>query len=677
MPSLPSWAALVVLGAACRPEPVEPDPPADCEPVVVERPVPRLSRERLIRGMADLTGIDAQAVHELPPDPRRRGLDNDAELLGVDAAWVSAWESAVIELVAALVEPGDTGWPAVLLALPESPTLPLAPADGDDRPRVGLFDDAVLTWPLTLAEAGPYEVQLDTWWAWGSTWDQAAPTVIVSWDGVDVAEAVIEGPTPMVASVTGTLGDHVLGVRLADPVVGASATWEADGRVRLSPEDVVVVGLAPPVLSGPVDAPAAVGNPARAALLDCDPAEGVEACVVPTLVAFAERAWRRPVGVEALGVLARLGDDPERALALGLTSVLLAPDLVFQIELDPDPTAGTVSPLDDHELATRLAAFTWASFPDAALRADADAGRLGDPAVLEAQVLRMLADPRADAMARVMAAGWLGATPLDSWWVDPSVGVDMDDTLRAGLRSEVEGLFADLVETGRPLTDLLLADHTWATPEVAALEGLVHPGTGSARLPLPEGRLGLLGMAGWLTATSTPARTSPATRGSAILARMLCDPTGPARVDDPRLPPEAEAVDADQRALLSALTSDPACSACHDAIDPLGFGLEAFDPVGRERHALVTGPVDASGEFDGHAFDDQPALARLLHDDPRWATCVASTLARWAWARDLVDDDSCAVERVEQGGLTLEALALSLARSAPFLSRVAQGQEAP
>ncbi len=427
----------------------------------------------------------------------------------------------------------------------------------------------------------------------------------------------------------------------------------------------------------------------RARLLSCDPqAIGSDACAHQILGAFASRAWRRPATRDEAARLTALhhagtaaGDTFEEALQTGLAAVLLSPSFLFRVELDTDPTSTEAHPLNDHELAARLSYFLWSSMPDDRLREIADRGALKDAAVLEAEAERMLADPKARALAENFASQWLTTRGLLQATPDKEVFPGFDEELKAAMSCETTTFFDSLVVRDRPISDLVEGDTTYVNARLAAHYGIADaPDAGFSEVSLAGiERRGVLGHASILTVTSYPTRTSPAKRGKFVLDQLLCLPPPPPPPDVEGLPPEAvEEEGASLREVFERHRADPACAACHESIDPFGFALERFDGVGaireRDNGALID---DSALYFYDTPFHGEVELSHLLADDPLVARCIVEKTMSYALGRGIGAGDACTIDDVtalftQRGGSTRDLFVL-IATSDAFRARRGEG----
>ncbi|HVU49968.1 MAG TPA: DUF1592 domain-containing protein, partial [Polyangia bacterium] len=390
----------------------------------------------------------------------------------------------------------------------------------------------------------------------------------------------------------------------------------------------------------------ALAGAQRPKILTCDLVSGGDACARTVLRAFGRRAWRRPVTdaeidglMSSTVMLARTnGDSWEVGVTLALEAMLVSPNFLFRVELDPSPTSLAPHPLTSYEIAARLSYFLWSTMPDDALAAAADAGKLTDKAELAAQVTRMLADPKASALVDNFAGQWLYTRLVDDVQPDATLFPTFDQPLRDAMKQETSLMFRDVIFGGVPADKLLVADYTYVNDRLATHYGLA-PVTGSAMqkvaLDPATHRGGFLTQASFLTVTSHPATTSPVLRGKWILGQLLCQDVAPppnaamAQLASP--PAGAQAQTLRQR--LEAHHANP-CAVCHVVMDPLGFGLENYDPVGQYRTMDGTLPIDASGMLpDGRTFDGPLALEQIVAKDPGFASCVAQKLYTYALGR--------------------------------------------
>jgi hypothetical protein len=351
---------------------------------------------------------------------------------------------------------------------------------------------------------------------------------------------------------------------------------------------------------------------------DASKDEAAERCIER----FATRAFRRPVEpreVERFMSLFRAGNARGRsfdeALKLALRGVLVAPSFLFLVE-KIDANADAPYRISEYELASRLSYFLWSAMPDDTLFDLAAKGTLHEPAVLEGQAKRMLADGKSRAFAESFTSQWLRVNTLGGVEPDAKRFPTYNAELRDAMAEEPIAFFHALLRDDRPVTDLLGANYTYLNETLAVhygVEGVTGQDFRRVELTDPS-RGGVLGMAAILTLTSYAQRTSPVLRGKWVLEELLGTPPPPPPPDVKVLPPD-DRPRGDQtfRQRLEQHRSKPACAACHAKLDPLGFGLESFDPLGRWRDEIGGVKVDASGTLtSGEKFVGPAELKEIL-----------------------------------------------------------------
>ena len=401
---------------------------------------------------------------------------------------------------------------------------------------------------------------------------------------------------------------------------------------------------------------------------------------------FAARAFRRPVEkVEADALMGlfeqatKRGESFETAVKHALKAVLVSPHFLFRIEKDrgvPEPYR-----LNDYELASRLSYFLWSSMPDAELFAQAAKNQLHESATLEAQVKRMLRNPKARALAENFAGQWLRVRELKTT-VQPDPGRFRKFTpeLREAMYAEAIEFFAAMIREDASLLTLLDADHSYLNEALALHYGLTNlniTGTELRRVTLPDkNRGGVLGMGAVLTLTSYPQRTSPVLRGKWVLEELLGQPPPPPPPDAGGLPAE----DAPRNGLtfrqrLEEHRKKPQCAGCHSRLDPLGFGLENFDAIGRWRTKIGAEPVDATGLMSsGETFTGPAELKQLLlarKDD--FARNVTERMLAYALGRGVEFHDMPSIaaitDKLKNKGYRSSTLVTEIVKSYPFQFR--------
>jgi hypothetical protein len=407
--------------------------------------------------------------------------------------------------------------------------------------------------------------------------------------------------------------------------------------------------------------------------------------------AFAARAFRRPVPAAEVERYLKLfdaadvdGETFEAAVRVPLTAILVSPNFLYRVEPDRAPqTPGGDYALNDFELASRLSYFIWSSMPDAELLRVASEGKLTEPAVLEAQSRRMIADPKADMLADAFATQWLQIRGIETLpQPDARQFGKLGTALKDAMRAEPVLLFQHVLRNGRPLTDLLDAKYSFLNEELAKQYGISGVVGKQMRLvPLTdERRGGVLTMAGVLAVTSHPDRTSPVRRGKWILDAILGAPPPRPPPDVGELPPATEVKNGKPqqvslRARLEQHRTAASCAACHKRMDPLGFALENFDAVGRWRDKDNKLAVDASASLpDGRTVNGPVELKRLLVGErDALTTCLAEKLLTFALGRGVEDPDRPVLAQIAKAtaadAYRLDRMIVEIVKSRPFRYR--------
>ncbi len=384
-------------------------------------------------------------------------------------------------------------------------------------------------------------------------------------------------------------------------------------------------------------------------IVTCNIDTGGDACAQTVLGAFARKAWRRPVTTTELQGLLKpvttartLGATPTEGLKSAMAAVLLSPFFVFKLEIDPDPASTMPRRLTGHELATRLAYALWSSMPDSVLSTAADLGQLSTDAQVSAQIDRMLAAPRAGALLDTFAAEWFDVKELEDHDIEPTVFPKYTPALALSMKQEARRFVDEFLHTTRPVNEMLNARFTFLDTSLATHYGLTRTapaGTAAAdfvRVDTSSApRAGLLTLGALLTTTSFPSRTSPVKRGEFVFRRLLCAIVPAPPPDVPSLP---EATTATAGLTLRQRTEqhrkDPACSPCHNLMDPIGFGLENYDALGAYRTKDGTAAIDASGTLpDGRTFNGAVELGNVLSGDARFPRCATNKFMIFAIGR--------------------------------------------
>jgi hypothetical protein len=410
-------------------------------------------------------------------------------------------------------------------------------------------------------------------------------------------------------------------------------------------------------------------------------------CARRIVTDFARRAFRRPVTARDLAPYIKLTEQAEKeegslaeGLAVGLQAILVSPDFLFRMERDRANTATSSAahyPISQQELATRLSYFLWSSMPDAQLRRAADMGTLRNPAVLTAQVRRMLRDPRSRALADNFGGQWLQFRALESVTRDRDRYPDFEDYLRFSMRRETELFIEDVIQHDRKVLDFIDGKYTFVNERLARHYGIPDvSGPEFRRVDLNDTpRGGVLTQASVLTVSSYATRTSPVLRGRWVLDNLLDAPPPEPPADVPNLKEEEIGTSASMREQLELHRKDPTCASCHRRMDPLGFGLENFDAIGAWRTMDGKFPIDSTGMLpDGRKFDGPEELRSILRADHQaFEHCLTAKLLTYALGRGLERYDkrtvSGIVSRLPEHEYRFSGLILEIVKSLPFQSR--------
>ncbi len=405
--------------------------------------------------------------------------------------------------------------------------------------------------------------------------------------------------------------------------------------------------------------------------------------------AFVPRAYRRPASPEEIQRLLGLTSNAleqnanlEESVGIAVQAVLASPGFLYRWELDPEVEDGNsqnlaaaVRSLNPYEFASRLSYFLWSSMPDDVLFELAAAGTLLEPAVVETQVRRMLADPKSTALATNFAGQWLQFRQIETIAPDPELFPAFDEELRQAMRRESELFFEAVMREDRSILEFLDADFTFVNRRLAdhyQIAGEFGAEFQRVRLDAQSARGGILTQAGTLALTANPTRTSPVIRGKWVLEQILGTPPPPP-------PPEVEELEESQeeaaaaslRERLEIHRSQAECAVCHAKMDPIGFAFENFDAVGAWRDLDGAFPIDASGELpDGRRFNGHKELITILKTEETFPRTVVEKMLTFALGRGLEYYDKCATDEIlaaaKKADFRFSALVVAIVMSDPF-----------
>ncbi len=437
-------------------------------------------------------------------------------------------------------------------------------------------------------------------------------------------------------------------------------------------------------VGGPFDQVTGPSQEALRHIFACGHLNGKHNASCPRIIvnAFASRAFRRPAQTAeidkyvGLYTLARKqGDSFEEGIAAALEGVLVSPNFLFRIERDqPARASADTIPVSDYELASRLSYFLWSSMPDDELLKLAAQHRLHEPKTQEAQVRRMLRDPKSAALVENFAGQWLQFRNIDVVRPDPGKFPDFDESLRFAMRRETELFIQNLIREDRSVLELLKADYTFVNERLArfyGIPGVTGPDFRRVDMKGTQRGGGLLSQASILTTSSYSTRTSPVLRGKWILENLLNAPPPPPPPLVPALDDSKVGQSASLRTQMEEHRKSPQCASCHSKMDPLGFGLENLNAIGAWREQDGKIPVDASGKLpDGRTFQGPNELKTLmLADRAAFYGVLSSKMFIYALGRGAERFDRGTLRTI-QGNLAKDdrfsRLVLDVVESLPF-----------
>ncbi|HEY2383778.1 MAG TPA: DUF1592 domain-containing protein [Terriglobia bacterium] len=675
--------------------------------------VHRLNRTEYGNAVRDLLALDVDVTSLLPSDNADFGFDNIAAALKTSPILLERYVTAAQRISTLAVgnpkaAPGTAEYPisrefsqnAYIEGLPlgtRGGTIVhhIFPADGEYKLAARLFRGV---------EEGYVGVE----------GNDTPHTFVITIDGEEVFSTTIGGPKDheaqsksltemkpvvdarMTTRVKVTAGPHDVGFTWRERPAEKQDVWQP--ALRDSQEIHMVAGIPKirtALIEGPYNVTGVSASPSRDRIFICKPvsadAKDQAACAERILTNLARRAYRRPVTADDVQApldfyrQARQNDETfDAGIRAGLARVLSSTSFIYRMENDaPNVRPGAAHPVTDVELASRLSFFLWSSIPDDSLLNLAAAGRLRQPGVLAAQVKRMIADERSNALVSNFTGQWLQLRNLESK-VGPDLLLfpDFDDNIRKGFRRETEMLFGHILRNDRSLLELMSADYTFINERLAKHYGI--PGVYGERFRQVQltdpNRFGLLGHGSVLSLTSVATRTSPVFRGAYILTTFLNTPPQPPPPNVPTLEEsnkgKESAAPKSVRDQLELHRSNPACSGCHRVIDPPGFALEHFNSVGQWRDAMSNGAqIDANGVLaDGTRIGGPVELRQAILSRPEaFAGLITERMMVYALGRGLEPSDMPVVRSIVRksapNGYRLSTIVEGIIESAPFQMR--------
>ena len=664
----------------------------------------RLNRTEYANAVRDLLDVEIDPASMLPPDAQAAGFDTNADALAMEPALLDRYLTAAARIARMAV--GD---PTL------RPTFERYTAvKGNSNEQTWLWQTERLGEAFSLGSRGgiaarhyfPLDgdyvvrVRLLRTYA-GAIRGVNGPTQIeIRIDGTRVGQFTIGGTMPATDDADETLQVRVAlkaGLREVVATIVKSEGIKAEG---LGPARVPIwnregdvpsaeLSISSMLVGGPYNGKVPEGSPSRRRVFVCHPTSATEdtACATRILSTLARRAYRRATTTEDVQTLlefyqrARGTGDFDAGIRAGVERLLVSPDFLFRIEADPERVAaGTAYRLSDVELASRLSFFLWSSIPDDELLDVAIRGKLRDAGVLDQQVRRMLADPRARAaLVNNFFGQWLQTRNV--WLLTPDANTKFpwfDDNLRAAFVKETELFLDDQLKADRGIPELLTANYTFLNEQLARHYGMSGVyGSHFRRVALSdENRWGLLGKASVLAVTSYSTRTSPTTRGKWLLENILAVPVPPpppnvnTNLDESKLGKSTSV-----REMLEQHRVNPVCASCHARMDPLGFSLENFDAIGQWRTTDGDAAINASGVLlDGTKVDGPAALRlALVAQKEQFVRTVTGKLLTYAAGREMEYSDGPAIRSIVRAAAADDyrwsSTILAIAKSVPFQMR--------
>jgi hypothetical protein len=685
------------------------------------KPIHRLNRTEYGNAVRDLLALEVDVRDLLPADDESHGFDNIAGVLRISSSLLEQYLTAARRVSSLAV---GTDAEIVRLAY----RVPPDDSQQDEVDGLGLGTRGGFRFLHNFPQDAEYELAIGLM--------RNFHGYITGLEFAHRVEIAIDGEQVFVAQVGGEEDNLASDRNMSAAADDIHERLKARVRIPAGPHDVGVTffrrNRAPSdeplqlherhhdlqdmnglplieqvTVTGPFDATGPGDTPSRRRIFTCHPSTSATApagsrrsshdiqasedgCARTILTNLARHAFRRPVSADDLDPLMELyeaeraeGRTFDAGIEQALRLVLASPKFLFRVETPP--AAAGVEPVSDLELASRLSFFLWSSIPDDELLTLAEQGRLDEPAVLEAQVERMLRDPRARALVDSFAAQWLRLRNLRSHTPIAHDFPNFDNELREAFRIETELFFESIIREDRSVLDLLNADYTYVNERLARHYGIRNVyGSHFRRVRVEQdARRGLLGQASILTVTSYPNRTSPVLRGKWVLENILGAPPPPPPPDVPDIEENHPGEEPRSlRARLELHRRNPTCASCHRVMDPLGFALENFDGLGQWREKEPGGAIDPTGQLaDGTPIDGPVALRNAVLERPEvFVRTFTEKLMTYALGRGLELDDRPLVRKVAREAASRDsrfsAIVLGIVRSAPFQMKKAPAPEA-
>jgi hypothetical protein len=668
------------------------------------RPFQRLNRAEYARSIRDLLALELDVDAFLPPDTASAGFDNVADVQVSSATLMQGYLRAATRISWLAVGDRQAAATEAAYSIPRTASqmrrvdgapigtrggisvMHVFPADGDYAFRMMLASSSNVLYG-SPARGEQIEVSID------------GERVALMDVNPRMTESDPNGMNIYTPAVHVEAGQRRVSAAFiqrfraaVDDLIAPVEHTLADGQIGLA----VGVTTLPHMLNFSIVGPQAVTGVAdtasRRRIFTCRPASAAEeiTCATKIVRGLAERAYRGRVDADTLDRLmhlyrqARTEGDFEAGIRTALQAVLVSPRFLFRFEEAP----ASVGPdrtyrISEFDLASRLSYFLWATLPDDELTTTAAKGQLR--AKLAQQTTRLLADPRAEALASRFASQWLRLQELEKINPDPPLYPYYDQTLGAAMAKETRLFFDNLVREDRSVLELLTADYSFVNDRLAAHYGIADvSGATFRRVSLPEERRGILGHGSILTLTSIADRTSPVLRGKWVMEVLLGTPPPPPPPNVPDLEPaRAHGRQLSVRERMEEHRASPACSSCHRVIDPLGLALEHFDVTGHYRIKDNGQPIDSSGElYDGTTISGLSSLRdALLKRKGLVLQTFTENLMTYALGRRIEPSDMPAVREIvraaEKQDYKISAFITGVIASPAFQMRTIEDSRTP
>jgi hypothetical protein len=662
----------------------------------------RLNRPEYERAVRDLLGVTVVAGDFLPLDTKSANFDNIADVQSISPTLVEAYLNAASAVSRIAV--GDKSVVPIPVTYRQSPFVSQHPWDYVEGAPYGTRGGIVAT--HTFPADGMYTFRVNVGGGIGTKFED----VDVSIEGQQIALLHYEkGVERTFASADAPQGADFI---RAEPVfvkagqrkISAAFVRRTEGPYEdlIKPHEWSMASngnasagtTAPPHIVeisviGPEKVTGISENPSRKIVFSCYPKTKAQEvpCATQIVNRFATRAYRRPVKPSDTRALLRFYSQGyqkggfDEGIRFALQAILANPQFYFRFETQPQNIAnGQDYKINDLELASRLSFFLWGSIPDEKLLASAMAGTLSAPAVLNAEVKRMLADPKAEALASRFAGQWLRLQDLEKVHPDAFFFPDYDQQLADAMIRETELFFTDIVRRDRPVTELFTADYTFVNERLGKHYGFPNiSGSAFQKVTYPDSnRRGLLGHGSILVQTSLANRTSPVLRGKWVMEVLLNSPPPPPPDNVPALEETAEGKDGralTTRERMEIHRKNPTCNSCHQYMDPIGLALDNFDVTAKWRYRENGIALDTRGRmYDGmNVSTPTELLASLMSRPIPLVRAFTENLAAYALGRRMEDADQSLVRRLEQqaqkGGYKFSSFVTGIVNSPAFRTR--------